>query len=160
MFHRVALKQFLPTCRELILLRDPMQLYLSSRKRIRIDGKRLHSKEQYASHLTLDWTKRWFNEYFKRIEKLYENSEDGVQYIHYEKFLEDPDFFLNLQILEDISLNRPPDNLKVKGKNSEKIAVRDKKPEEWLSKDELNYVNKFLSDNKTRLFDLGLSTAA
>ena len=148
MFHREALKKHIPEMRELVMVRDPVQLYLSSRRRQKVDGRRLRTKAQQLEKTTRNWTVNWFNSYFKRLQKLTEILSDGVELVVYEDFVQDPDGYIsNLSTLKDIPRKSVADVIEVKKTEVEKIEKRDKVPEEWLSEWELEYIQTTLLGN-------------
>jgi len=157
MFHRQSLKEHIPEPRELVLVRDPVQLYLSNRKRQKIDGKRLKTKTQQLEETTPAWTKAWFETFFRRLEKISEIVDDGVELVVYEDFIKSPECcFRNLSALHGISIGEVANSVKVKNQVVEKIELRDKVPGEWLSNWEIDLIGNALQVNQQAFTDLGL----
>lgn len=148
MFHRASLQRCVDVIREFVLIRDPVQLYLSNRKRQKIGGRRLKSKQEQMEKTTPEWTEKWFDLYFHRLDKMTEILSDGAELIVYEDFVADPDGYLEkLSVLNGITINKLADSIEVKGEQAEPIEIRDKVPEEWLSDWELSYIESTLNEN-------------
>lgn len=159
MVHRSRLKEMLPESIEFLLVRNPVQQYLSQRKRQVINGVRLRTKELQLENTSQQWTESWFRKYYERLRILTHIAEDGVEVVSYEQFLNDPGNTLrSLSGLGDIDTSGLTGTVVVKGSEPEEIKSRDKIPSEWLSKWESSYIRDSLKNHREMLQKLSVVT--
>ncbi|MBX2836466.1 MAG: sulfotransferase [Gammaproteobacteria bacterium] len=163
MFHRETLKSLIPELREFVLLRDPIQIYLSSRKRQIIDGCRLRKRRKQLELTTREWTESWCQVYLCRLDCLMQIYLDGVELIVFDDFIKDPETYLTgLKTLAGIPVEGVSSKLEVKGKEPEDIRSRDKNPDEWLSDWEYELITNSLNSSAAhnQLFNKSFAISA